>query len=322
MVQFGEATTGQEVVAAFPQHVKDKTFLITGPSSNGIGSATAYALATRSPKILILLARSKAKYQIVIKNIHGINASINIKFIETDLASMASVRRAAETILADKDITAIDALFNNAGVITNDLVRTSEGFESQFSINHLSHVLLTSRLMPRLLTSFSPRVINISSLGHKYSESTFEDPHFNNIDPKDYNPAVAYAQSKGAQVLFSVELNKRYGDKGLRSFAVQPGNMNSGMYNHIRLDVLKDMAEKITGRSIQEATETYLKTSEGGCATGLMAALAPDLPDGVFMNHCQVTKDPEVVTAWAQDPDKAKVCWKVSEEAVRQTFEM
>ncbi|KAF5637747.1 NAD(P)-binding protein [Fusarium sp. NRRL 52700] len=320
MVQFGAVTTGQEVVAALPERVKDKTFLITGPSPNGIGSATAYALATESPRTIILLARSKTKYQPIIDNIHDINPLVNVKFVETDLACMTSVRKTAETILADEDITTIDALFNNAGVIDNDLVRTQDGFESQFAINHLSHFLLTNMLMPRLLTSTSPRIVNISSLGHKYYEPTFEDPHFNNVDPESYNPAEAYAQSKGAQILFSVALTQRYAQKGLRSFAVHPGNMDSGMYNHMKPEVLMDMAQRITGRSLEDATEALTKTSEGGCATGLTAALAPDLPDGVFMNDCQVTKDPEFVAAWAQDAGKAEVCWKVSEEAVGQRF--
>ncbi|KAF5530794.1 NAD(P)-binding protein [Fusarium mexicanum] len=318
MAQFGAATTGREVVAAFPERVKDKTC----PSPNGIGSATAYALATRAPRTLILLARSKAKYQPVIDNIHEIDPLVNVKFVETDLACMASVRKAAESILADKAITTIDGVFNNAGVITNDLIRTSDGFESQFAINHLSHFLLTSMLMPRLLTSSSPRVVNISSLGHKYCEPTFQNPHFDDIDPESYNAAEAYAQAKGAQVLFSVALNQRYAQKGLRSFAVHPGNMDSGMYNHMKPEVLMDMAQRITGRSLEDATEALTKTSEGGCATGLAAALTPDLPDGVFMNDCQVTKDPEIVAAWAQDTGKAEVCWKVSEEAVGQRFAM
>ncbi|RBQ76043.1 hypothetical protein FVER14953_12447 [Fusarium verticillioides] len=320
MAQFGAATTGREVVTAFPERVKDKTFLITGPSLNGIGSATAYALATASPRTLILIARSKAKYQPVIDKIHEIDASIDVKFIETDLASMASFRNATEAILSDRDITAIDGVFNNAGVITNDIVRTVDGFESQFAINHLSHFLLTNMLMPRLLTSPSPRVVNISSLGHKYSEPTFHDPHFKDIDPKSYSPAEAYAQSKGAQILFSVALNRRYAQKGLRSFAVQPGNMDSGMYSHMKPEVLMDMAQRITGRSLENANEALTKTAEGGCATGITAALAPDLPDGVFMNDCQVTKDPEIVAAWAQNDRKAEVCWEVSEEAIGQRF--
>ncbi|KAF5587235.1 short-chain dehydrogenase [Fusarium pseudocircinatum] len=258
MAQFGAATTGREVVAAFPERVKDKT------------------------------------------------------------SSLESVRKAAKVILADRDITAIDGVFNNAGIITNDLVRTPDRFESQFAINHLSHFLLTNMLMPRLLTSTSPRVVNISSLGHKYYEPTFQDPHFSHIDPESYNPE-AYAQSKGAQVLFSVALNRRYPQKRLRSFAVHPGNMDSGMYNHMRPEVLMDMAERITGRSLEYANGALTKTTEGGCATGLTAALAPDLPDGVFMNDCQVTKDPEFVAAWAQDAGKAKVCWRVSKEAAEQS---
>ncbi|KAI7761040.1 hypothetical protein LZL87_011445 [Fusarium oxysporum] len=295
MAQFGAATTGREVVAAFPECVKDKTFLIVDPSPNGIGSATDYALATESPRTLILLARSKAKYQPVIDNIHNINLLVNVKFVETDLPCMASVRKAAEIILADRDIAAIDGVFNNAGDITNDLKRTQDGFESQFAINHLSHSLLTNMLMPRLLTSPSPRVVNISILGHKYCEPTFQDPHLNNIDPERYNLAEAYAQSKEAQVLFSVALNQRYAQKGLRSFAVHPGNMDSSMYNHMKPEVLMDMAQSITGRSLGDANEVLTKISEGGCATGLTAALAPDLPDGVFMNDCRVTEDPRSV---------------------------
>ncbi|KAF5633192.1 short-chain dehydrogenase [Fusarium sp. NRRL 25303] len=299
MAQFSAATTGQEVVATIPERVKDKTFHITGPFPNGIGSATAYALATESPRTLILLDRSKAKYQPVIDKIHDVNPLVNVK-----------------------DNTTIDALFNNAGVITNDLMRTPDGFESQFVIKHLSHFLLTNLLMPRLLTSTSPRVVNISSLGHKYNEPTFQDPHLIDIDAEGYNPAGAYAQFKGAQILFSVALNQRYAQKGLRSFAVHPGNMDSGMYNHMKPEILMDMAQRITGRSLEGANEALTKTSEGGCATGLTAALVPESPNDVFMNDCSVTKDSEFVTAWAQDAGKAEVCWRVSKEAVGQRFAM
>ncbi|KAG5791024.1 hypothetical protein H9Q69_009938 [Fusarium xylarioides] len=122
---------------------------------------------------------------------------------------MASVSEAAEAILADEDIPAIDALFNNAGIITNDL--------------------------------------------------------FNDINPESYNPAEAYEQSKGAQVLFSVGLNQQYAQKGLRSFAVHPADMDTGMYIHMKPEVLMDMAQRITGRSLEDAHEALTKTSEGGC---------------------------------------------------------
>lgn len=79
-----------------------------------------------SPKTLILLARSKAKCQPVIDKIHDINPIVYVKFVEAGLACVASVRKAAEAILADRDITTIDALFNNAVVITSDLLRTPE----------------------------------------------------------------------------------------------------------------------------------------------------------------------------------------------------
>lgn len=295
--------------------------LITGPSPGGIGSAAAYALAQGSPAILILLARSQSKYHPIINKIHEINSSVTVKFFETDLSSFASVRQTATAILADKDITTIDVLINNAGVIVNDLIRTPDGCEPQFAINHLSHFLLTNLLMPRLLAAPAPRVVNISSLGHKYREPTFADPHFREGDPAHYNPAVAYAQSKGAQILFSVALNTRLASRGLKSYAVQPGDLNSGMYDHMNADVLMDMAMTLTGGNPEQAKQALTKSTEAGCATGLTAALAPHLPNGVFLEHCQITNDDKAVAGWAQDPVKAELCWKVSEEAVGQKFE-
>lgn len=232
---------------------------------------------------------------------------------------MTSVRQTSAAILADTDITTIDAIFNNAGVIVNDLVRTPDGFEPQFAINHLSHFLLTNLLMPRLLAAPSPRVVNVSSMGHRYREPTFGDPHFLATEP--YSPAAAYAQSKGAQVLFSVALNARLGGRGLRSFAVMPGNLTSGMYAHMNMAVLEDMSKVLIGGNQEEAVAAYTKTLEAGCATGLTAALADDLPDGVYMEHCQITVDEKAVAAWALDPQKAERCWQVSEEAVGEKFD-
>ncbi|KAH7258894.1 short-chain dehydrogenase [Fusarium redolens] len=274
-------------------------FDITGPPPPWHRFSNRLRPATASPRILILLDRSKTKYQSVIDKIHDINASVSVKFVETDFEFMANVRKAADTILADRDVTTIDALFNNAGVITNDLVRTPDGFESQFAINHLSHFLLTNMLMPRLFTSSCPKIVNISSLGHQHCQPTFQEPHFNNIDPQKYNPTEAYAKSKGAQVLFSVALNRR---------------------TNLKLETLMVMTQEIVGRSLEEANETLTKTSEGGCATGLTTPLELDVPNGVFMNDCEVPKDPELVTAWAQDAGKAEVCWRVSEGAVGQSF--
>jgi NAD(P)-dependent dehydrogenase (short-subunit alcohol dehydrogenase family) len=228
---------------------------------------------------------------------------------------MASVRQAAEAILADEGVTGIDAIINNAGAIFNDFERTVDGFERHLAINHLSHFLLTNLLMPLLLRTPFPRVINHSSLGHKYSYPNFDDPNFQ--IPGSFTPQKGYGQSKAFQILFSVSLNDKLGSKGLKSYAIHPGNIATTLYSHLLPEILTDMATVLVGTDPKQIAAAISKTPQQGCAPGLVAALGE--PDGVYLGEdCRATTNEKVVAPWALEKNEAETCWRLSEDMLGQ----
>lgn len=114
---FGERTTGKEVVAAFPDQVKDKIILITGANPGGIGYSTAVSLAAASPRLLILAGRSPTKLAEAIESITKANPNVACKDLQLDLSSQESCRKAAKEVLEDTSVPHIDLLINNAGVM-------------------------------------------------------------------------------------------------------------------------------------------------------------------------------------------------------------
>ena len=141
-----------------------------------------------------------------------------VELREVDLTSFASVRAFTDAVAADHD--RLDVLIANAGVMACPEGRTADGFELQFGTNHLGHFLLVNRLRPLLPTGEDARIINLSSAGHRFSDVVLDDINF---EQTPYDPWVAYGRSKSANVLFTVELDRRGRDAGQRSAAVHPG---------------------------------------------------------------------------------------------------
>src|SRR5918996_3347866 len=110
-------------------------------------------------------------------------------------------------------------LVNNAGIMGGPLVRDARGYESQFATNHLGHFQLTLGLLPALRAAHGARVVNTTSGGHRLSDIRWDDPHFTT----GYDGHLAYGQSKTANVLFAVELDRRWAGDGIRGYAVHPG---------------------------------------------------------------------------------------------------
>ncbi|UNI18355.1 hypothetical protein JDV02_004628 [Purpureocillium takamizusanense] len=320
--QFGFSTEGADVVRALRTKVEGKTFLITGPTPGSIGAETAATLASGAPACIILVGRSLSSAQATIDRIRTTDENVKVKFFEADLSSLAAVRKAADAILASADIPVIHAVINNAGIMVPPFSLTVDGFESQFAINHLSHFLLTNKLMPRLLATGAggkARVVNVSSIGNCYGGINWDDVQFAR---GGYTPQRAYGQSKTAQVLFTVALNRRYGGArgGIESFALDPGSVQTGLAKHITAEIAADMALKITGKSLAEARAARRKTVQQGCATSLVAALDPTLEGGIFLVDCEIANGPDAVAPWSLDEAAADRCWKLSEELVGETF--
>ncbi|KAH8803521.1 short-chain dehydrogenase [Xylogone sp. PMI_703] len=321
MVAYGFDTRGEEIVAAFSNEVKNKTFAITGPSEGGIGGQIAIDLARGLPGRLILFGRSIEKIQPVIDSIKTVaeQSPPIVNFIPVDLNSLSSVREAAQKVISDPDIRQIDGIVNNAGIMSLPKYETSEdGFERQLAVNHLSHFLLTNLLMPKLLLAPSPRVINLSSYGHRMSPFRFHDPLWSN--GASYDRLYAYAQTKTANILFSVGLNNKLGPKHhLLSYAVDPGSVTTKLARHMDEEAFKGGLEYFARHGIARPER---KVPEQGGAGALRALLQPDIAQeaGIYLTDTQLTTDPEIIKPYATDDVQAERLWELSEKLVGETF--
>ncbi|KAK8051903.1 hypothetical protein PG993_003288 [Apiospora rasikravindrae] len=328
---FGATTDGITVVRHFADQVKGRTFLLTGPSKGGIGSETVISLAHGSPAMIVLIGRSLAKVQDAINAIKEINADIRVKFIETDLASLKSVRKAAETILTDDEIPQINVVINNAGIMACPYTLTEDGIELQLAASLTGHFVLTNKIMPKVLAAGSGhRIVLVSSTAHRYRPFNLEDPNF--AEEGTYTEYDGYGSAKSAEMLYGVALNRRLAaSRGIHTYAVHPGGIATNLQDHVKalgeahmLEVFERACRVIYGKSIADyfAQNPY-KTLQQGCSTTLVAALDPDLVnrEGYYLEDCTLTTDAALAKPWATDPDLAEKCWKKTEELVGETFE-
>jgi NAD(P)-dependent dehydrogenase (short-subunit alcohol dehydrogenase family) len=311
---FGAETSAEE--AARNIDLSGQTIVITGGSA-GLGVETARVLAACGAKI-VSVVRDEAKGLAAAATIRENVPSAEIEMAVLDLFDLDSVRRGAEDIA--KRFPRIDRLINNAGVMACPLGRTAQGLDTQLGTNHLGHFVLTARLIPSLLAGAPARIVNLSSAGHRLSPFRFEDPFF---EKDDYNKWIAYGQAKTANVLFSVALDKRFKDRGIRSFAVHPGAIQTELGRHMDANDVKDLMDRRGDRP-----PMTFKQVPQGAATTVWAATAPELDGrgGLYCEDCGVAEsieDPNLdqgVLSWALDEKAAERLWTLSEEWSGETF--
>lgn len=318
-MQFNATSTADDVLNGVD--LNGKTAVVTGANS-GIGLETARALAVAGADVIVT-ARDAGKADATVSQLRNLAPERLIQGVAMELGSLASVRAAAEEIrkLAPK----IDILINNAGIMFTPLERTAEGFESQLGVNHLGHFVLTGRLAPSLLASGAARVISVSSSAHMFSDMLWEDP---NWEATPYNKFIAYSQSKTANVLFAVELDKRLRDKGVRAFSLHPGGIGTNLVRHMSQEDMSGVGEAYKRTALGEPN-TYqmpLKTIPQGAATSVWAAVSSDLDGkgGLFLSDCTIappgTGDRVGYMPYAVDPERAARLWTLSEEMVGESF--
>ena len=205
-----------------------RTCVITGASS-GLGREAARVLAAAGAHV-VLAARNAAAIDETITWIRETAPSARLSAVSLDLTSLSAVRAAAAEIAALAP--ELHVLMNNAGVMFTPFGRTADGFEMQFGTNHLGHFALTQLLLPQLAADGS-RVVNLSSDGHLMSDVDLDDPNWQH---RDYDKFLAYGASKTANVLHAVELDRRYRDRGIRSYAVHPGIVATALARHMTRD--------------------------------------------------------------------------------------
>ncbi|KAI9146713.1 Oxidoreductase calI [Paramyrothecium foliicola] len=258
--------------------LKGKTIVITGTSS-GIGIETARALAITGAN-LFLTARDVAKAQSALA---GIFEPFLMEIVEMDQTSLASVRVAAARILAKT--STIHLLVNNAGIMAiPDHRLTADGHELQFGTNHLSHFLFYKLLEPALLAAasadFPSRVVNLSSSSHNIGGINDSDNY--NFEKTSYDPYVAYAQSKTANIYMANEIERRHGSRHLHSTSLHPGVIQTSLTRHMSPDSFKGM----------EFLYPTMKSVEQGAATTVWAAVGKvwQHDGGKYLVNCAVAE--------------------------------
>ena len=310
---FGEQTTTDDVIAGIDLH--GSTAVVTG-ASTGLGLETARALASVGAHV-VLSVRDAAKGTAALAAIRETEPGASVEFGILDLASLASVRAFADDVR--QRVATIDILVNNAGVMYTPFERTADGFEMQFGTNHLGHFLLTNLLLPPVLAAAPARIVNLSSGGHRGSDIIWDDP---NYERRPYDKFEAYGQSKTANILFTVELDRRFMSQGVRSYAVHPGMIATELSRHMTRDDMQELrarARSAPTRPGQPGGLPSLKTIPAGAATSVWAATAPELAatGGVYLADCQIAEASE----YALSEASASRLWAMSEDLVGQHFD-
>eukprot|EP00127_Corallochytrium_limacisporum_P000572 Clim_evm11s19 gene=Clim_evmTU11s19 len=304
MLEFllGSSKTASEMADKYGADagVVGKTALVTGANS-GIGLETAKILAANGCNV-IMACRNEEKAQEAMDVVEE-TAKAQVTFLQLDLASFASIRRAAKEVLRKHN--KLHYLINNAGVMACPRSETEDGYEMQLGTNHLGHFMLTMQLIDLLHKSGPARIVNVSSTAHQLGYINFDDLN----SEKSYNEWLAYGQAKLANIYFTMELDRRLKAKNARieAFCLHPGVINTGLKQHLFSGVQAIMSLWPISR--------LLKTIPQGAATTLYATLAPELDGqgGSYLVDCAVGK------AWlkADADDEARDLWDWSAKQTR-----
>ncbi|KAL6899932.1 hypothetical protein GGI43DRAFT_427645 [Trichoderma evansii] len=325
MREYDTNTTGDDLLKDLSGEIKDKVILTTGVSPGTLGGFFVETIAKAQPSTLILAGRSEERTRKTASVIQAAYPNIKVYTLHLNLSSLAAVREAAATVYSWQHTPVIDVIVNNAGLMATDFSLTVDGYETQLASNHLGHFLFTNLVMQKLLASKSPRVVNVSSDGHRLSPIRWADHNFSNGET--YNRWRAYGQSKTANMLMAISLAEKLGPKhGLTAFSLHPGVISTSLGAH--LDFSVEIAElAAVDKSLGNAegwADFKWKTPERGVATHIYAAFEPSLKErnGAYLENSHVA-DPytDTVKPWATSSIEADRLWKLSEKLVGQEFQ-
>ncbi|XP_075840130.1 retinol dehydrogenase 14 [Microtus pennsylvanicus] len=286
-----------------------KTVLITGANS-GLGRATAAELLRLGARVIMGcrdLGRAEeaagqlrqelgqaggqdpdaTKGQLVVK--------------ELDLASLRSVRAFCQELLQEEP--RLDVLINNAGIFQCPYMKTEDGFEMQFGVNHLGHFLLTNLLLGLLKSSAPSRIVVVSSKLYKYGDINFEDLN----SEQSYNKSFSYSRSKLANILFTRELARRLEGTNVTVNVLHPGIVRTNLGRHIHIPLLARPLFNLVSWA-------FFKSPLEGAQTSIYLASSPEV-EGVSGKYFGDCKEEELLPK-AMDESVARKLWDISEVMV------
>lgn len=290
-----------------------RTALVTG--TGGLGFQVAQQLA-RAGAHVIIAGRNASKGAEAVRSISAAAPAGSIAFESVDLASLQSIEALAARLA---DIPAIDVLVNNAGIMSPPSRKTTaDGFELQFGVNYLGHFALTGRLLPVLRRSAAPRVVNVTSLAHRYAKLDFSDLQ----QEWSYRAGKVYCQSKLAQALFTRELQRRSDLEGwsLTSVAAHPGAAQTNLFQNDQAS-MSVMSRITTGVFLP----LFGHSAEDGAASIIYAASTTDVSPGCLygptgLNKMKGPPGRQEFGKAALDESVAQRLWAVSEKLAQFSF--
>ena len=285
-----------------------RVVLVTG-GTTGLGKESARALGAAGATVIIT-ARNDEKGSAAVAQLTELVPNGDFSFEIMELGSLDSVRSFTDRFLASHD--RLDVLLANAGIMAVPYGKTEDGFELQFGTNHLGHFVLVNRLLPLLKASAPSRIVNLSSAGHFASGIIWDDPNF---DTNEYSKMDAYGQSKTANILFTVELERRYGDAGVHAWAVHPGMVMTDLARSFTKDDFGDLASRAKKSGMKMPT---LVNVDVGASTQVWACASAEALEkpGSYLADRVVTEPSD----YASDPEFAKRLWALSEQFVGEEF--
>jgi len=313
---FTAASTTDDVIKGID--LSGRNAVVTGGHA-GLGLETTRALAAAGASVTVG-ARDPGRAAAALAGIDGVEVA------RLDLMDPASV----DAFAARYAGRPLHILVNNAGIGAVPLARDARGYESQFATNHLGPFQLTLGLLPSLRGAHGARVVNVTSAGHQLAGIRWDDPNF----ATGYDPMLAYGQSKTANILFAVELDRRWAGDGVHGYAVHPGIVISTNLGRATPEDER-RAQQRAMRLIDESGRPIIdpdrekKTPRQGAATAVFAATSPLLDGigGVYLkdNDIAPLDDAERtiefgteelvlpgVAPHAVDPDAARRLWDLS----------
>jgi NAD(P)-dependent dehydrogenase (short-subunit alcohol dehydrogenase family) len=328
---FNATSTTTEVIKGID--LTGKIAIVTG-GDGGYGLEITKALSSAGATVVIP-ARNVEK---TMENLKGID---NIEVEALNLTEPASINAFATKFLDSG--RPLHLLINNAGIMWTPLHRDEKGNEGQFATNHLGHFQLTAKLWDALKKAKGARVVNVSSSSHHFSPILFDDINFNK---REYDKFVAYGQSKTANILFALELDKRGQQFGVRAYSLHPGlSLETNLGRHLAFEDFVTLGilhpDGTPNTEAEAEMKKILKSTEQGAATAVWAATSPKLENigGVYLEDVEIAQYDEanyesIATAYrnpggfngiapfALDTESAQKLWTISEELTQTKFDI
>lgn len=326
---FTAASTVDDVLAGID--LTGTNVVITG-GHVGLGREITRILSQAGASITIA-ARNPDRAAVTVKDIE------RVEIHRLDLVDPASIEAFVAHYLESG--RPLHILINNAGIMGGPLVRDARGYEYHFAANHLGHFQLTTGLLPVLHAAHGARVVTMTSGAHRLSDIHWHDPNF---ERTEYDWHLAYGQSKTANVLFTVELDRRWSGDHIRGYVVHPGIIVTTNLGPARgpgetpalpegwLAMLREQGLFDDAGNPIIAPEQGLKTPAQGASTAVFAATNPLLADigGIYLKDNDISPvdgtpqtiefdgpPPTDVAPHAIDPDSARRLWNLSERLLR-----